>query len=209
MAHLSFVPFRAARTTLLLMAKPATERLSTVDHHRHCEWTDRRHGQSLPWSRGPASVVQLSGGVTSRKQRKSGDHCRCGRKCAGNCASWRDHVHNPTASECTAADGHTRSGNGASSSCSAGTNCATYTMLLPAGGPYLGAYSASGVTLSQVAPLATYVIDGLAFVPSSGGAVDCTPPRAAHPLISARCREGRHRHYYAPRLHAMSVGMQP
>jgi hypothetical protein len=63
-----------------------------------------------------------------------------------------------------------------SSSCSAGTDCANYTMLLPAGGPYIGAYSASGTALSQSAPLATYVIDGLAFVPSSGGTADCTPP---------------------------------
>jgi hypothetical protein len=49
-------------------------------------------------------------------------------------------------------------------------------MMLPAGGPYVGAYSASGVTLSQSAPLATYTVDGLAFVPSSGGTPDCTPP---------------------------------
>ena len=63
----------------------------------------------------------------------------------------------------------------ASSNCAAGTDCATYTMLLPAGGPYLGVYSASGVTLSQTSPLATYVVDGLAFVPSSGGAADCSP----------------------------------
>jgi hypothetical protein len=62
-----------------------------------------------------------------------------------------------------------------SSNCSAGTDCATYTMLLPAGGPYVGAYSASGTTLSQSAPLATYIVDGLAFVPSSGGTADCTP----------------------------------
>jgi hypothetical protein len=61
------------------------------------------------------------------------------------------------------------------SNCSAGTDCATYTMLLPAGGPYLGAYSASGATLSQTSPLASYVVDGLAFVPSSGGAADCSP----------------------------------
>jgi hypothetical protein len=63
----------------------------------------------------------------------------------------------------------------AASNCSAGTDCATYTMLLPAGGPYLGAYSASGATLSQTSPLATYVLDGLAFVPSSGGTADCSP----------------------------------
>ncbi len=64
----------------------------------------------------------------------------------------------------------------ASSSCAAGTDCATYTMLLPAGGPYIGTYSASGATLSSNAPLATYIVDGLAVVPSSGGIANCAPP---------------------------------
>jgi hypothetical protein len=49
-------------------------------------------------------------------------------------------------------------------------------MALPAGGPYVGAYSTSGVSLALSAPLATYVVDGWAYVPSSGGATDCTPP---------------------------------
>ena len=62
-----------------------------------------------------------------------------------------------------------------SSNCPTGTDCVTYSMTLPAGGPYVGAYSASGASLTQSAPLATYVIDGLASVPSSGGVMDCTP----------------------------------
>ncbi len=63
----------------------------------------------------------------------------------------------------------------ASASCPQGTDCVNYSMMLPAGGPYVGAYSTSGVTLTLSAPLATYVIDGLAFVPSSGGTANCTP----------------------------------
>ena len=63
----------------------------------------------------------------------------------------------------------------ASSSCSPTADCAGYSLMLPAGGAYVGAYSASGVTLAQSSPLATYVVDGLAFVPSSGGAADCSP----------------------------------
>jgi Domain of unknown function (DUF4382) len=63
----------------------------------------------------------------------------------------------------------------AASSCPAGTDCATYAMMLPSGGPFLGAYSASGVTLSQSSLQANYMLDGLAFVPSSGGTVDCIP----------------------------------
>ena len=61
-------------------------------------------------------------------------------------------------------------------SCPNNTDCASYTMVLPAGGPYVGAYSASGVSLALSAPLATYVVDGLAFVPGMGGVADCTPP---------------------------------
>jgi hypothetical protein len=64
----------------------------------------------------------------------------------------------------------------AQQSCPQGTDCASYTMALPAGGPYVGAYSTSGAALALSAPLATYVVDGLAFVPSSGGAANCTPP---------------------------------
>jgi Domain of unknown function (DUF4382) len=63
----------------------------------------------------------------------------------------------------------------ASSACTAGTDCATYAMTLPSGGPFLGTYSASGVTLSQSSLQAHYVLDGLAFVPSSGGTADCAP----------------------------------
>ncbi len=63
----------------------------------------------------------------------------------------------------------------ASSACTAGTDCVTYSMMLPSAGPFLGAYSANGVTLSQSSLQANYVLDGLAFVPSSGGTADCTP----------------------------------
>jgi uncharacterized lipoprotein YajG len=63
----------------------------------------------------------------------------------------------------------------ASSGCAAGADCATYTMTLPSGGPFLGAYSATGISLSQSSVQANYVVDGLAFVPSSGGTADCTP----------------------------------
>lgn len=64
----------------------------------------------------------------------------------------------------------------ASSPCpSAGMDCVNYSMDLAAGGPYIGAYSSSGATLTLSSPLAAYVIDGQAFVPSSGGTADCNP----------------------------------
>jgi hypothetical protein len=63
----------------------------------------------------------------------------------------------------------------ASPSCAVGTDCVNYSMVLPAGGPYIGAYSSSGATLTLSSPLADYVIDGQAFVPLSGGIADCNP----------------------------------
>ncbi len=59
--------------------------------------------------------------------------------------------------------------------CPTATDCASYTLALPSGGAWIGAWSSSGSTLTQSAPLATYTVDGMAFVPSSGGTVDCTP----------------------------------
>ena len=130
---------------------------------------------------GAASVVQLSGGVTSQNSANQGtiaDVAVSALEIAPVGGTTYTIPLLPNAQQPMAT---LALETGASSSCSAGTDCATYTMLLPAGGPYLGAYSASGVSLSQVAPLATYVIDGLAFVPSSGGAVDCTPPEQQTP----------------------------
>jgi hypothetical protein len=60
----------------------------------------------------------------------------------------------------------------ASSSCPTGTDCVNYTMELPAGGPYIGAYATSGVSLTQSATLASYTIDGAA---SLDGSPDCNP----------------------------------
>lgn len=91
----------------------------------------------------------------------------------------------------------------ASSACAAGADCATYSLMLPSAGPFLGAYSANGVTLSQSSLQANYVLDGLAFVPSSGGTADCTPSEqktqsyipassggtiAAQPLAFVQCQ---------------------
>ncbi|WP_263367027.1 DUF4382 domain-containing protein [Edaphobacter bradus] len=76
----------------------------------------------------------------------------------------------------------------ASSSCPTGTDCVKYSMTLAAGGPYVGAFSASGVTLTQSSPLATYVVDGLAFVPGGGVVPDCSPSELksqAYPLVSS------------------------
>jgi hypothetical protein len=62
-----------------------------------------------------------------------------------------------------------------SSSCATGTDCVSYTIPLPAAAPYVGAFAAGGTTLTLSALPAAYTIDGLAFVPSSGGTTDCSP----------------------------------
>lgn len=55
--------------------------------------------------------------------------------------------------------------------CATGTDCASYSMMLPADAPWMGA----GTSLSQVTLAPAYIIDAVAYVPSSGGTLDCTP----------------------------------
>jgi hypothetical protein len=62
-----------------------------------------------------------------------------------------------------------------SNSCATGKDCVSYTMPLPAGAPYVGAFAPSGTTLTQSVLPAAYTIDGIAFVASSGGTSDCSP----------------------------------
>lgn len=52
-------------------------------------------------------------------------------------------------------------------SCPSGTDCADYSMEVPAGGLYIGVYATTGSTLTQSTALATYTIDG--------GTETCTP----------------------------------
>jgi hypothetical protein len=66
---------------------------------------------------------------------------------------------------------HTASG----SPCASGLDCVSYTMQLPAAASYVGTFSASGTTLSISATAASYTVDALALLPSSGGTADCSP----------------------------------
>ena len=59
--------------------------------------------------------------------------------------------------------------------CAAGTDCANYTLTVPSGGVYAGAWASGGVSLTASATWANYAVDGIAFVPSSGGTSDCSP----------------------------------
>ncbi len=79
----------------------------------------------------------------------------------------------PTATQSSATLALETAGN---STCPANTDCTTYAIALPAAAPYTGAFAVSGTTLTQSTPLATYVMDGIAVVPSSGGTPDCSVP---------------------------------
>ena len=70
------------------------------------------------------------------------------------------------------------------SSCAVGLDCVSYTMQLPAAAPYVGAFAAGGTTLTQSALPVAYTIDGLAFVPLSGGTTDCSPSELQAPPVT-------------------------
>ena len=59
--------------------------------------------------------------------------------------------------------------------CTNGTDCATYSMNVPAGGANVGAWSSGGTSLTGNNTLAIYKVDALAYVQSSGGTADCNP----------------------------------
>jgi len=63
----------------------------------------------------------------------------------------------------------------AGGTCASGTDCASYSILLPAATSYVGSFSASGTTLTVSAVAASYTVDAFAFLPSGGGATDCQP----------------------------------
>lgn len=58
--------------------------------------------------------------------------------------------------------------------CPAGTDCVSYTLVTSSSGVYIGAWASSGVTLAANATWASYVVDGVAFVPGSGATRDCS-----------------------------------
>ncbi|HEV2425760.1 MAG TPA: DUF4382 domain-containing protein [Terriglobia bacterium] len=64
----------------------------------------------------------------------------------------------------------------ASSSCPAGTACATYALYVPASNPSVGTYSSSGTTYSVPQPgNVSYTVDAQAFVADGSNTPDCSP----------------------------------
>jgi hypothetical protein len=78
----------------------------------------------------------------------------------------------PTAQQSSATLAMETAASSGSLTCPAGTDCVDFTMVVPAGGPYIGAYATSGASLTQSMPLASYSIDGIA---SLDGSADCSP----------------------------------
>ena len=66
-------------------------------------------------------------------------------------------------------------------------DCVSYTMNLPSGAVNIGAWAASGPTLTLTTNFATYSVDGIATIPGSGGASDCNPSEitVAGPALTA------------------------
>lgn len=60
------------------------------------------------------------------------------------------------------------------SSCATGTDCASYSLMASAGPVFAGGFAASGTTLTQSSLAPSYIVDGIAFVPSSGGVLNCS-----------------------------------
>jgi hypothetical protein len=64
----------------------------------------------------------------------------------------------------------------ASGSCPANTDCASYTIAVPAMQPNVGAFAATGTTYTQgTGTPVNYTVEGQAFEPGSGATPDCTP----------------------------------
>jgi hypothetical protein len=65
----------------------------------------------------------------------------------------------------------------ASATCPAKTDCATYTLSVPAANPSVGAFSTSGTQKPAVPAvgLVNYTIDARAFVADGSGTADCSP----------------------------------
>ena len=76
----------------------------------------------------------------------------------------------------------------ASLSCPANSDCANYTLSVPASNPSVGAFQVGNQNPGAPAgPPVNYTIDGIAFVPGSGGTLDCSPSRVpvAAPTVTA------------------------
>jgi hypothetical protein len=55
------------------------------------------------------------------------------------------------------------------------TDCVNYSLQVPSGAAYIGAWSSGGITVAASTTPVSYIVDGQAFVQGSGGTADCNP----------------------------------
>ena len=73
---------------------------------------------------------------------------------------------------------------GGTVTCPKGTDCADYSIVVSSAAANVGPWSSIGTPLTPNVTLATYKIDGVAFVPSSGGLADCSPSELTTPAFT-------------------------
>ena len=66
----------------------------------------------------------------------------------------------------------------------AGTDCANYSLQAPSSGAYIGAWAASGATLTQPNAAPAYTVDGVATVSGSTTTADCSPSELVSSAIA-------------------------
>ncbi|WP_348263997.1 DUF4382 domain-containing protein [Telmatobacter sp. DSM 110680] len=62
--------------------------------------------------------------------------------------------------------------------CPSGTDCINYSLPVPSGSAYIGAWSSGGAMLSQPSPLASYAVDGITTSTCTANDVNSNPPIA-------------------------------
>jgi hypothetical protein len=122
------------------------------------------------------SIRTLSGAVTSQTSASAGTVADVDLSVLETVNAVAYTIPLPPTSTQSAATLSVETGSSASTlSCPTGTDCAGYSVEVPAAGATLGAWSSSGTTLTPNAALAIYKVDAFAYVQSSGGVADCTP----------------------------------
>jgi hypothetical protein len=143
---------------------------------------------SLP-SVAAASTLTLSGTVTSQNSSNAGT-------VADVSVSALESVNStmytiplpPTQTQSAATLSVETAASSSSLTCAAGTDCANYSMVVPSASVYIGAWSSGGVTLAASGTAGTYVVDGIAFVPGSGGTLNCNPSEVQSVTYSATAK---------------------
>ncbi|HUX67607.1 MAG TPA: DUF4382 domain-containing protein [Terriglobales bacterium] len=69
--------------------------------------------------------------------------------------------------------------------CALNTDCASYTLSVPAAAANAGVYAAAGTQYTQGSGAADYAVEGQAAVPSSGGTADCSPSTEPSAITTA------------------------